>query len=221
MAYGWDEQRELERLRKRYPVPPSLVYGYRDSYPEDYLRLVELEKQFAPSANPAELRKNELTNAARTAEFEKRYLDAGKLWLEIATICHQQGAYWERDAYLVEHREMQCRHMEIYRNARISVQSFKDVPNLDKLQDALTSLAEKTLTKKNYATFTVCNLLNARLCHAQGKEHDAFLLEESTKKYGYFDQYFVHSGKDSKNPPLEEMILRQIAEDYASELYPA
>ena len=222
MAYGWDDRREFEKLRERDPVPPSLIYGYRDEYPADYLRFVKLEKKFAPPvADPTELRKNALTDKARTAENEKRYLDAEKLWLEIAEICHRQGTWRESDAYLVEHRAMQCHHMEIYKNARISIRSFKDVPNLDKLQDALTCAAEKTSSKGDYATFTVCSLLNARLCHAQGKERDAFLLEESTKKYGFFDKYFVRPGGDSKNPPVEEMVLRQIAEDYASDLYPA
>lgn len=222
MAYGFDERRELEKLRERYPVPPSLVYGYRDYFPADYLRLVELEKKFAPpTTDPMELQKNALTNEAQTAEHEKRYLDAEKLWLGIATICHRQGSRWETDAYLVEHRAMQCRHMQVYKNARISIRSFEDVPNLDKLQNALTCVAEKTLAKRDYATFTVCSLLNARLCHAQGKERDACLLEESTKKYGFFENYFVQPGGDSKNAPVEEIVLRQIAKDYASELYPA
>lgn len=223
MAYGWDERREYEELRKRYPAPPSLIHEYRDYFPADYLRLVELEKKFAqPIADSTELRKNTLRKEARTAESKKRYLDAEKLWLEIAAICHQQGgALRESDAYLVEHRAMQCRHMEVYKNAHISIRSFKEVPNLDKLQDALTYAAEKALAKQDYATLTVCSLLNARLCHAQGKERDAFLLEESTKRYGFFDSYFVQPGGDSKNPPVEEMVLRQIAKDYASELYPA
>lgn len=224
MSYGWDERREFEKLRSKYPVPPSLIYGYREYFPEDYLRFLELEKLFAPRTDPKELRKNTLTDEARTAEGEKRYMDAAEQWMEIAAICHQQGSAWERDAYLVEHRAMQCRHMEVYKNARISIRSFrsfKDVPNLDKLQDALTLEAEKTLTRQEYAMFTVCNLLNARLCHAQGKEYDAFLLEESTKKYNFFEQYFVQPGGSSKNPAVEEMVLRQIAKDYDSILYPA
>jgi hypothetical protein len=221
MAYGWNEQSEYEKLCKRYPVPPSLVYGVRDYYPADYLRLLELKKQFAvPAANPAELLKNELTDKAQEEEKKKRYLEAEKLWLEIAAICRQGDSLRERDAYLVEHRAKQCLHMEVYKNARISIRSFDDVPNLDKLQDALTCAAKKAMAKQDYATFTVCSLLNARLCHAQGKERDAFLLEESTKKHGFFESYFVRPGEDSKNPPVEEMILRQIAQDYASELYP-
>ena len=43
---------------------------------------------------------------------------------------------------------------------------------------------------------------------------------KKAKKHGFFESYFVRPGEDSKNPPVEEMILRQIAQDYASELYP-
>lgn len=40
MAYGWDERCEYEKLRRRYPAPPT-VYGYSGGYPADYLRFLE------------------------------------------------------------------------------------------------------------------------------------------------------------------------------------
>lgn len=218
MAYGWDERYEYEKLRRRYPTPP-MVYGYSGGYPADYLRFLELQKRFDPPPDPTELYKNDLTKKAKTAEQEKKYLDAEKLWLEIAAICHRQGSLLEKDAYWVEHRAMQCRHMQVYQDARISIQAFSDIPNLDKLQDALTDAAQKSWAREDYASFTVYSLINARLCHAQGKERDAFLLEESTKVYSFFDQYFVRPGEISRNPSVEEIFLRQIAEDYDGELY--
>lgn len=222
MAYGFDERRHYEKLHERYKnYFPSLIDGYISSYPEDYIQYIELKKRFDTTPNLAELRKNSLTAEAHTAEQEKRYSDAEKLWLQIAAICHQtNAAYHEKDAYLVEHRALQCRHMQIYKDAYISIRSFADVPNLDKLQDALTDAAAKSLKKKDYSSFTVYKLLNARLCHANGKERDAFLLEESARPYGFFDDYFVPPGEGSKNPPVEEMFLQMVAANYKSELYP-
>lgn len=221
-TYGYNERREWELLRERYQHNiPSLIDGYRTYLPEDYLRYLDLEKIFNRSAEPAELRKNDLTDKARKAEKEKQYLAAEKLWLEIAEICHQQGgSFKEENAYWVEHRAKQCRHMQIYKDAHISIHAFPNIPNVDKLQDALTDAAAKKLEKKDYATCTLYSLLNARLCHAQGKERDAFLLEEAVRSYGFFDIYFVRPGEGSKNAAIEEISLRQIASEYQSELYP-
>lgn len=222
MSYGFDERRYFETLRERYQnYIPSLAEGYIGTYPKDYLQYLELKKRFAPDPDPAELRKNTLTAEAHLAEQEKRYLDAETRWLEIAAICHRTNtSYHEQDAYWVEHRALQCRHMQVYRDARISIRSFADIPNLDKLKDALTDAAAGSLEKKDYSSFTVYQLLNARLCHAQGKERDAFWLEEAARPYGFFDQYFVQPGKSSKNPPVEELFLQRIAAQYKNELYP-
>lgn len=222
MAFGFDERRYYETLHERYKNHiPSLIDGYISSYPEDYMQYIKLKKRFDPDPDPAEIKKNRLTAEAHRAEQEKRYLDAEKLWLQIAEICHRtKTSYHEKDAYWVEHRALQCRHMQIYKDAYISIRSFADVPNLDKLQDALTDAASKSLEKKDYSSFTVYKLLNARLCHAKGNERDAFLLEESARPYGFFDAYFVQPGKGSKNPPVEEIFLQKIAADYQRELYP-
>lgn len=220
MAYGFDERRYYEKLKERYKTPPP-VYGYNGGYPVDYLEYIRLKDRFEPTPNPAELKKNDLTAKAHKAEEEKRYLDAEKLWLEIAAICHRTKTTWhEEDAYWVEHRAQQCRHMQYYRDACISIRSFADVPNLDKLKDALTEEAVKSKDRKDYSSFTVYSLLNARLCHAQGKERDAFLLETSVRSYGLFDEYFVPPGEGSKNPPVEELFLQRIAANYKDSLYP-
>lgn len=218
MSYGYDERRQYQELKDRYDGKFPHSYGYGGGYPEDYERFLILRMKLDPPSDPTELKKNELTRLAIKAEKEKRYLNAEKLWSEIAVICHQQNK--ERDAYWVEHRAKQCRHMQIFKEARISIQAFSDIPNADKLQDALTDAAVKKLVKKDYEAYTVYSLLNARLCHAQGKEQDAFWLEEAVRPWGFFDTYFVKPGERPKNALIEEKSLQQIAMEYQSELYP-
>ena len=217
-TYGYDESWIFHQLDEKYRnFSPHSPYG-GCSDPE-YERYKQLKAKFTPPLpSRAERQMDELTAEAKTAEKEGRYLDAEELWLKIAEICHKIGL--EHSAYLAEHRAMQCRHQQVYKYARISIQPFSGVPNLDKLQDALTDAAKKCRARKDYASLTVYSLLNARLCHAQGKERDAFLLEESVRNYDFFDQYFVRPGEPSNNPPVEEVLLQQIAADYADELYP-
>lgn len=126
-----------------------------------------------------------------------------------ADICHKQQK--EDDAYLLEHQAFLCEQQKIYRDTHISISAFIKMPYVEEMKKILTRAADEALEKEEYDHFVYYNLLNARLCRAQGKERDAFLLENSAYKYGKQAQS-IQQRKGIPCDKMEKQYMLNLAE---------
>lgn len=141
-----------------------------------------------------EREKYRLTLAAKEHIQREEYEEAANTLAENAFICRNQGK--ERDAYLLEHKAFLCRQMSIYQRAGFDIGIFSAIPYAEVLQTALTELADDSFTGQDYGGYYYFKMLNARLCRAQGKERDAFLLEQSAAEY---------------KPQMKEFVIKESA----------
>lgn len=152
---------------------------------------------------------------------ENKFLQAANLSEEIASICHGQGK--EDDAYLLEHQAFLYRQEHFCRKAGFLTDVFwkvpESVPYVEILQVTLSRLAEKYREEqKDY--FTLCKLINARLCRAMGKERDAVLLEDTVKKEVKWNPTSVETTKfvdqflKGKEPKFMQTLIEEYIKDY-------
>lgn len=161
---------------------------------------------------PVETHKHWLTIKAREAIQKENYEEAIGLLQELAKICHNQGK--EHDAYLVEHNAFLCGQKNIYKKAGISLEAFGGIPNVDLMQETLTKLSDRVFAEKKFDSFVYYKRLNARLCRAQGKEGDAFCLEETA--YAYENAAAeIRKKKGVSGKMQEAQMLRELSEEYA------
>lgn len=129
-----------------------------------------------------EFLKHKLSKMVEQALKEKEFEAAAEYKDEIARICHQQGK--ERDAYFLEHSAYELRQLHIYQLAKMDVSYFEpEIPDVELLKSALTELAQSNREQNNFALFAYVKAISLRICRAQGKERDAYLLECELAKY--------------------------------------
>ena len=88
---------------------------------------------------------------------------------------------------------------------------FINMPNIEVLKCVLSNMADYALRNCNYSENIFCLKLNEKLCKAQGKMRDAYLLgvtiHDNTKKYA-----------DYIRPINENELYKKLASNYLTEL---
>lgn len=156
-----------------------------------------------------EMRKYQMTCNASYLIGYGLYKDAEKELLEIAKICRNQNK--KRDAYLLEHQAFLCREKDILQTVEFNMKYFKDMPNIEILKCVLSNMAEYALKICDYSENVFCLKLIEKLCKAQGKSRDVYLLgitiHENSKKYANY-----------MKPIDENMLYMKLASNYLTEL---
>ncbi len=220
VAAGMERRRQFAAERQRMAEEQRIQM---EAQPQDRGEMKEMEKisksfirDLEIDLTPYEAERNSAVSEIEQKKFQltleaKEYIQreaydrAEEVLLENASICHSQGK--EEDAYLLEHKAFLCRQMSIYQRAAFDVGSFSAIPYAEVLQTVLTELADTSISDQDYAGFYYFKMLNAKLCRAQGKERDAFLLEQSAAEHG-----------DREEAALREKeCLQRLVEAYESQ----
>lgn len=125
----------------------------------------------------------ELEIEARKALEEQNYKEAAILKRKRAKLYRSWGD--ERTAHLLECSAFEYEQLDIYEKAGMDVSCFPDVPPVERLKYILTELSDDMKRQRKHDLFIECKELNMRLCRAQGKETDAFLVERELRQYGW------------------------------------
>lgn len=169
------------------------------------------QKNYVGIDIPDETNKHYLTIRAKNEIQKENYSEAAELLREVAKICHAQKK--EHDAYLLEHNAFLCEQKSIYKKADVPLDAFGGVPNVAILQETLTKLSDRAFSEKKFDLFVYYKTLNARLCRAQGKERDAFLLENSAYAYRDFASEITKKKRETREEQ-EAQMLRKLADEY-------
>lgn len=160
-----------------------------------------------------EAKKIWLTEQASHYIDAKNYVKAAQLLGEIAKICHTQKK--EKDAYYAEHKAFLCNQMEIYKKAKIEIDIFDEVPYVEILKCTLSKMADLAFKTQAFHKYWYYKTLTAKLCRAQGKDNDAYLLDTSADMYK--DIAIETMEKQSDTIPKQEQekqMLEALVEPY-------
>ncbi len=168
-----------------------------------------------------EAQKYRLSWLAEHAIQKENYLDAAELKYKIAQICRKQGK--ERDAYLLEHSAFELQERQVYRLAQADLSFFdpEDIPpNVEILKTALTELARQSESNNRHDLFAFYTEIGLRICQAQHKEQDVYLMQTEFEKYRHClplandlkqeayalikRTYYVQSGFNAQNNDRDE-----------------
>lgn len=156
-----------------------------------------------------EMHKYQMTCEANRLISSGLYKNAEKVLHKIAKICRSQNK--ERDAYLLEHQAFLCCEKDILQTVEFNMTYFINMPNIEVLKCVLSNMADYALQNCNYSENIFCLKLNEKLCKAQGKMRDAYLLGvtiyDNTKKYA-----------DYIKPINENELYKKLAGNYLTEL---
>lgn len=216
-SYEWWVENYLNPYRTRYN---KIVEKKEDNYIDE-----DIPASFLPPTGEVlkkeederELRKIRLTISAKEAEKQHNYTKAANIWNEIASICHVHGLH--KDARWVEHAAFLCTQKEIYREADISLDVFcGKTPFAENLKVVMTREAEQAWEKKEIDKYVILKLVNARICRAQGKKEDAYLLENSALPYKETVENVLGQKKITWTE-FEKQCLKDLARKYEAGLY--
>lgn len=119
---------------------------------------------------------NYLTALMNRAMVSDDYEKAIELAEKIASIYRRQGNAAEGGRY--EHEAFLFAQRKIYRDAGISIDKFfSELPYVEKLKDAMTEAAELAMKKSEIDYYVCYKKMTARICRAQGKEGDAYMID--------------------------------------------
>lgn len=150
------------------------------------------------------------------AMLSDNYEKAVELAEKIASIYRRQdnaseGGRFEHEAFLFTQRK-------IYRDAGIPVNMFSGIPYAEKLKDAMTEAAELAMEQKQIDYYVCYKKMIARICRAQGKEGDAYMLDCSISSL-LEPVKNILKYKEITDADLEKQCLNSIAVKCSADLY--
>ncbi len=165
---------------------------------------------------PIEMEKYGLTKKMEDAYMRGAFKEAMGLAYKLAGICRGQGK--ESDARMLEHEAFLFQQKQIYQDAAVSTNAFADVPYVEKLKDAMTEAADQAAADGQMDYAACYKRLTARLCKAQGKERDSYLLDCAVHSIQARAQA-MRRQRGLTEAELESVCLQRIAGKYGKSLW--